>query len=253
MAFVPNRPTHLADNKAPRFIPALLTVLVHVVLLFGLYLGMTSQKAAPVEVELWDGDNLATSLEAISTPTETLPVPQEAETEPTPNEAKANSPTTQTTHQNTIEHTADIRTPDTEKTPNKPTEKNNTPRVTQAKPNNQPTSTVDSATRTAALERFKKGSGGTSSNKTNADDASAYIARVKILIYQHVKAEKEKHTGSVAIRLAPNGSVINKSILYSSGNAAWDANLLAAIGRASPFPTPVHQSALRGINLNFSY
>lgn len=213
---------------------------------------MTSHVEQPVEVEIWDSAGVeavssSAVAPAVSEPVQTPAVEQAIEKQV----EKPQSSTTQP---------AEINTPTTQKTTEtKPAVVE--PKVTTTKPQTATTTatTQDTASsdalRNAVLARTKAGSGSGSTAGNNTSDAATYIARVKRKVEGQAKMHLPGQTFSavVSVRLDPAGNVTSKSIKRSSGNASWDADLLSAISRASPFPITVHPEALKGIDLLMKY
>lgn len=237
-------------NPSPSLKPAIWAVLVHLSLIVVVYFGMTSHVEQPVEVELWDSAGVeavssSAVAPAVSEPTQSPTVEQAIEKQVEKPQAQSTLP-------------AEINTPTTKKTTEtKPATVE--PKITTTKPQTPTTTAQDTsradAARDAMLARMKGSTGSNAASGNSSNDAGAYIGRVKQRVEAQAKLRIAGQTLSavVSVRLDPAGNVTSKTMQQSSGNAAWDTDLMAAISRASPFPTPVHPEALKGIRLTFRH
>ncbi|QHE91869.1 cell envelope integrity protein TolA [Pandoraea fibrosis] len=91
------------------------------------------------------------------------------------------------------------------------------------------------------------GAGGTAS----AGYADRVRAKVKPNIAYGGDTEGNP-TAVVAVRLAPDGSVLSMQLVKSSGNPAWDAAVQAAITKSDPLPRDTNGKAPPSVNLRFS-
>ena len=249
-------------------VPVVLTVLVHLALLGILYFGMTLQIQKPTEVEVWDAAGLAAANNATAA--------SEAITAPPPTIDSSINPTTQSNAQPKVQtETAHKATPiavepiqdkpeptdiSAPRTPKKTIEKMPSaapvspvvPEKIKTAPKAEPKPTapaVDSAARTAALERMKGSN--TSPNGQSAgtgESQASYATRVQNRIQPSLP--QKGFSATVAVRVTSGGVVSSASITRSSGNAEWD-NILVAKIRSAGFPIPVHPAALVGTNIVF--
>lgn len=91
------------------------------------------------------------------------------------------------------------------------------------------------------------GSGGTAS--------AGYADRVRAKVKPNIAYAGDTEgnpTAVVAVRLAPDGSVLSMQLVKSSGNPAWDAAVQAAITKSDPLPKDTNGKAPASVNLRFS-
>ena len=235
-----NKPApHYPEQKASLSALAL-ALLVNAVLIGALFLNMQWQQPKPAEVELWDGASLQAALDGQppaepTQPTintnEAKPI-EEALTEVTPDEIEtksANKPNTLTTEKKP-EPTQKPKTAQ-EASINKPVTKTNTNSSTK----------TNNANQSSVLNSIKNGSGGGA-----GEDTSGYKAAVKRQVENSARSLKGK-SAVVFVSLTASGVIQSKRIAKTSGDAAWDAKLLSAIG--SRLPPNVPKSLQSGFTL----
>lgn len=107
----------------------------------------------------------------------------------------------------------------------------------------------------AQIQTYINPAANSATSTQSTSNVQAYSAHIKSKIEAQTKlpASNQMVTAIIDIHLNPAGYVKNKALIRSSGNATWDAALMAAISRASPFPTPVHPIALKGVRLYFRH
>ena len=261
-------------QEQSQVVPVVLTVLVHIALLGILYFGMTLQIQKPTEVEVWDAAGLAaansataaseaiTASPAIDSPinpttqsntqpkaqTETAQKATPIAVEPIQDRPEPADISAPTTPKKTIEKTPSA-TPVTPVAP----EKIKTAPKTEPKPNPaKPTApAVDSAARTAMLERMKGNNIGSAGQSAETGESQAsYGARVRSRIEPTLP--KKGFSASVFVRVTSGGIVSGANLAHPSGNAEWDSILVAKI-KATKFPMPVHPAALGGITIVFKH
>ena len=256
-------------QEQPHVVPVVLTVLVHFVLLGVLYFGMTLQTQQPTEVEIWDGAGLAAANSSTSALESTVTPPTNDFPNPQPNAQATNQAATPNKATPiAIEpiqdkpEPADISAPTTlkkniEKTPSAVPvtpvvpEKIKTIPKTEPKPSiTKPTTpAIDSSARTAMLERMRGNNTGSAGQSVETGESQAsYESRVRNRIEPTLP--KKGFRASVSVRVTTAGVITSASIVRSSGNAEWDAILVAKV-RSAGFPTPVHRAALGGTIIVF--
>ena len=255
----------------PSIVPAVLTVLVHIMLIGVLYVGMTLQTQQPTEVEIWDGAGLAAANNSAATsgatptidqpinpapqpipqptvqaqtPSKATPLPIEPiQEKPTP--ADINAPTVT---KKTVEKSAPTA-PVATVTP----EKIKTAPKTESKPStNQPTTpAVDSAARTAALARMNAGSA-TSTAGNNNENIGQYLndLKSKVRMKTGTRSEWSSINARFHVLIDPAGNV-RPTLIKPSGRSDWDSALMNAI-RNTKLRTPVPGALLKsGTDITF--
>ncbi|MFZ1891356.1 MAG: cell envelope integrity protein TolA [Formosimonas sp.] len=235
MNHTPHPPDTDASKASPRALA--LALLVNALLIGALFLNLQWQQPKPAEVELWDGASLQAALDDPA-------IPEAVATESEVNESQT-TPVEQSTEE-TAPAEIDTKKSDAraEKTSPQPKKKpESTTKPTPEKPKkpaeNKPKS--NNANQSSVLNSIKNGSGAAS-----GEDTSGYKAAVKRQVENSARSLKGK-SAVVFVSLTASGVIQSKRIAKTSGDAAWDAKLLSAIG--SRLPPNVPKSLQSGFTL----
>lgn len=102
--------------------------------------------------------------------------------------------------------------------------------------------------RAAQLARLRQvvqassGSGGTQGSESGTDSSgiARYIEKVRRHVKPRIFFDADSVVGNpttvVKVQLAPDGALLSKQLVKSSGNPAWDTEVLRALDRSSPLP-----------------
>ncbi|NMV40449.1 energy transducer TonB [Ralstonia insidiosa] len=93
------------------------------------------------------------------------------------------------------------------------------------------------------------------SPSTIAASAAAYAERVRRKVRSNIVFDDTGIVGNpsavVAVSLAPDGSVLQRKLMQSSGNQKYDAAVLRAIASSDPFPRASNGRAPARLTLTF--
>lgn len=107
------------------------------------------------------------------------------------------------------------------------------------------------------LARLREQAGGATANTgtgTSGKPSSAYAERVRQRVKPNIIFDEDINgnpAAVVAVRMAPDGSVLSMRIAKSSGNAAWDNAVLRAVSRSDPLPRDENGVAPSEIRITF--
>ena len=116
------------------------------------------------------------------------------------------------------------------------------------------------AIREANLKRMMKEAGGSddplaSGNAARTAGPSAgYAGRIKARIKPNIVLTASidgNPLATVRVRVAPDGTIVGKQLLKSSGSAAWDDSVLRAIDKTEKLPTDVDGTVPPVMDLDF--
>lgn len=111
--------------------------------------------------------------------------------------------------------------------------------------------------RSRRLAQESSGSGGMTGSASGSGDPglASYKEKVNRAVSRNFFLDKNTVVGNpktvVQVQLAPDGRVLNKHIITSSGNKAWDDEALRAIERSSPLPKDVDGKARPSFSISF--
>lgn len=118
----------------------------------------------------------------------------------------------------------------------------------------------DRAAQLARLRRLAQdagGSGGVAGSASGSGDPglASYKEKVNRLVSRNFFLDQRSVVGHprtvVQVQLAPDGKVLNISIVAASGNNAWDEEAVRAIQRSSPLPKDVDGKARPSFTISF--
>ena len=101
---------------------------------------------------------------------------------------------------------------------------------------------ADQLTRLRAAAGAEGGSGGTVGNGVGGGGnappgwTDKVIKKVKPLIVFNAESVSGNPAAVIQVTLAPDGAILNTSVLTSSGNTSWDRAVLLALSRAESLP-----------------
>lgn len=111
--------------------------------------------------------------------------------------------------------------------------------------------------RSRQLAQESSGSGGMTGSASGSGDPglASYKEKINRAVSRNFFLDKNSVVGNpktvVQVQLAPDGRVLNKYIITSSGNKAWDDEALRAIERSSPLPKDVDGKARPSFTITF--
>ncbi|CAG2153076.1 hypothetical protein LMG31506_04739 [Cupriavidus yeoncheonensis] len=101
---------------------------------------------------------------------------------------------------------------------------------------------ASNAERASELSRLRAQAGGADANNgtgTSGKPSSGYAERVRQRVKPHIIFNEDINgnpAAVVAVRMAPDGSILSTRLAKSSGNAAWDNAVLRAVTLSDPLP-----------------
>lgn len=111
--------------------------------------------------------------------------------------------------------------------------------------------------RSRRLAQESPGSGGMTGSASGSGDPglASYKEKVNRAVSRNFFLDKNSVVGNpktvVQVQLAPDGRVLNKHIITSSGNQTWDDEALRAVERSSPLPKDVDGKARPSFSISF--
>ncbi len=116
---------------------------------------------------------------------------------------------------------------------------------------------ASNAERASELSRLRAQAGGANANKgtgTSGKPSSAYAERVRQRVKPNIIFNEDINgnpAAVVAVRMAPDGSILSSRLARSSGNAAWDNAVLRAVSLSDPLPRDEGGTAPPEIRITF--
>lgn len=106
----------------------------------------------------------------------------------------------------------------------------------------------------ARLRALAGGAGSATGTGSAAGPSSGYADKVRRRVKPNIIFSEEV-TGNpaavVAVRMAPDGSLLSANLAKSSGNPAWDSAVLRAVSRSDPLPRDENGTAPASITITF--
>lgn len=117
----------------------------------------------------------------------------------------------------------------------------------------------DRAAQLARLRQVATESGNTGIQGTGSGmgdiEVTHYIEKVKNRVRPNIFFDIDSIIGNptavVEVELAPDGLLLNKRLIKSSGNIAWDTEVLSALERSSPLPRDKNGKAPPNFTITF--
>ena len=116
---------------------------------------------------------------------------------------------------------------------------------------------ASNAERASELSRLRAQAGGANPNNgtgTSGKPSSGYAERVRQRVKPNIIFSEDINgnpAAVVAVRMAPDGSILSARLARSSGNAAWDNAVLRAVTLSDPLPRDENGVAPPEIRITF--
>lgn len=116
---------------------------------------------------------------------------------------------------------------------------------------------ASNAERQSELARLRAQAGGANANAgtgTSGKPSSGYAERVRQRVKPNIIFNEDVNgnpAAVVAVRMAPDGSVLSTRLAKSSGNSDWDNAVLRAVSRSDPLPRDENGVAPSEIRITF--
>lgn len=234
-------------GSLPCFLAALF---MHVLLGALLYYGVHWHNAVPegVSAELWDAVPEAVPNVPAEPPVKPAPVvkPVEQQSADISLQEKARKERAARDEQK-AQHEAQVRAEAARKAAQREAQHNAMEAQRQA----------SNAERASELSRLRAQAGGAEPNNgtgTSGKPSSGYAERVRRRVKPNILFSEEINgnpAAVVAVRMAPDGSILSARLARSSGNAAWDNAVLRAVSLSDPLPRDESGAAPPEIRITF--